>query len=183
MGLHSPWMNTSGARGFSGVGLVTASDLETRKSAQRFRLVGKVRRAIAASDGCRRMAVDGVGRPDFFKAQLLGVNECPDRAIIDPKPARGEFGDQTAQCEVAILDPLQQPRPVRARNRLQLVATHFARRNTAGPAPAPHPSNRSIHSDPKLRRRPMAGQFAPHHRRNPALAQRRYKPRATGTIA
>jgi len=42
----------------------------------------------------------------FFEAQLLGMDEVPDRSIIDLQSALGEFGDEPAQGEVPILGPL-----------------------------------------------------------------------------
>jgi hypothetical protein len=39
----------------------------------------------------------------FFEAQLFGMDEVPDRPIIDLQAALGEFGDEPAQGEVPIL--------------------------------------------------------------------------------
>jgi hypothetical protein len=37
------------------------------------------------------------------------MDELPHRPVIDLQPTLGKFGDKTAQSEVLILDPLQQP--------------------------------------------------------------------------
>jgi len=72
----------------------------------------------------RRCATSGRSRSlattVFFEAQLLGVDEVPDRPIIDLEAALGEFGDKPAQGEVPGLGALQQPGTVLARNCLRL---------------------------------------------------------------
>src|SRR3978361_220520 len=68
----------------------------------------------------------------FCEAQLLGVNEVPDRPIIDLEATLGEFGYKPAQGEVPCLGALQQPSAVLARNCLRLVPTHLPRRHPSG---------------------------------------------------
>ena len=47
-------------------------------------------------------------------------------AIIDFQAACSQFGHQSAQGEVAVLDPLKQPQAVLARNLLWFVTAHLA---------------------------------------------------------
>jgi hypothetical protein len=54
-------------------------------------------------------AIAFAGHHGFFEAQPLGVDEVPDRPIIDLEAALGEFGDKSAQGEVPCLGALQQP--------------------------------------------------------------------------
>src|SRR6202521_1127605 len=104
----------------------------------------------------------------FFEAQLLRMDEVPDRAVIDLKSALGEFGDEPAQGEVSLPGPLQQPDAVLARNRLRLVPAHLARPTAARPAQPPHPIDHRTDAHAKLGRRP-----APRH---PTLLNRRNHP-------
>ena len=55
-------------------------------------------------------AIAFAGHHGFFEAQPLGVNEVPDRPIIDLEAALGEFGGKSAQGEVPWLGALRQPR-------------------------------------------------------------------------
>jgi hypothetical protein len=107
----------------------------------------------------------------FFEAQLLGVDEVPDRPIIDLEAALGEFGDKPAQGEVPCLGALQQPGTVLARNCLRLVAAHLPRRNAAGLTQAPHPDNRRADAHAELCRRLVAGQPSSLNRGNHPLAK------------
>src|ERR1700694_4082059 len=107
----------------------------------------------------------------FFEAQLLGVDEVPDRPIIDLEAALGEFGDKSAQGEVACLGALQQPGTVLARNGFRLVATHLPPPNAAGLTQARHPDNRRADPYTELRRRLVAGQAASLNRSNHPLAK------------
>ncbi len=95
------------------------------------------------------------------------MDELPHRAVIDLQPALGEFADQPAQCEISILDPLQQPDPVFARNRFWLVATYLARLNAAGLAKAPRPADRRADANPELFCRLIARQAALNRRNHP----------------
>src|SRR6266545_338055 len=105
----------------------------------------------------------------FFEAQLLGMDELPDRAVIHLQPALAELGDEPAQGEVSVLDPLQEPGRVLARNRLRLVTAHLARRNAPGLTLALHPVNGGADANPELLRSPVTRQPAGHDRRNHPL--------------
>jgi hypothetical protein len=105
----------------------------------------------------------------FFEAELLGMDKLPYRAVIDLQSALGEFGDKPAQCEVPILNPLQQPDTVLAGNCLRLVTAHLAGRDAAGLAQPPHPANRRADPYAKLLRRPIARQATGRNRRNHSL--------------
>src|SRR6266852_9528867 len=123
----------------------------------------------------RRRATSGRSRSPattlFFKAQLLGVDELPDRPVIDFQPAPSELASQPAQGEVSILGPLQQPDPMLARNRLRLVTAHLARRNAACLTQASHPIDGRADAHPELLRGPVARQAAGQNRRNHPLAK------------
>src|SRR6476619_289633 len=101
----------------------------------------------------------------FFEAQLLGMDEVPDRAIIDLKAPLGKLGNQPTYCEVLLPDPLQKPLAMLTGNRFWLVATHLAGGNAAGLAHPPHPIDHRTDAQTKLRRRPVA--------RQPTLLNRR----------
>jgi hypothetical protein len=88
---------------------------------------------------CHVGTVAFAGHQAFFEAEFLGVDELPDRAIIDLEAALGQLGHQPAQGEVPFLDPPQQPQPVLTPDFLRLVAAHLARRYAAGLAQAPDP--------------------------------------------
>src|SRR6266542_1043330 len=94
----------------------------------------------------------------FFEAQLLAMDEVPDRAIIDFETAVGQFGDKPAQGEVAFPDPLQQPGTMRAGDRLALMPAHLARPNAASLPEPPHPNNHRADPYAKLPRRSPARQ-------------------------
>jgi len=83
------------------------------------------------------------------------MDELPHRPVIDLQPTLGKFDDKTAQSEVPILDPLQQPDAVLARNRLRPMPAHLTRRNATGLALAIHPVNGRANAHPKLLRRPV----------------------------
>jgi hypothetical protein len=123
----------------------------------------------------RRRATSGRSRSlattVFFEAQLLGVDEVPDRPIIDLEAALGQFGDKPAQGEVPCLGALQQPSTVLARNRLRFVPTHLSRRNAAGLAQPPHPHNRRADAYAKLRSRLVARHASSLNRGNHALTK------------
>jgi hypothetical protein len=94
------------------------------------------------------------------------MDELPDWPVIHVQPAFGEFGDETAQGEVPILDPLQEPSPVLARNLLWLVPTHLAGRNAASLPHPFHPANSGADAHPKLLCGSIARHTAAHNRRN-----------------
>src|SRR6266478_6440037 len=107
----------------------------------------------------------------FFEAQILSMDELPDRPIVDLQPALGEFGDKPTQGEVPCPGALQQPITVLPRNLLRLVPTHLARRNAASLSEAPNPENGRVDAHPKLRRRPVTGQATLIDGRNHPLAK------------
>src|ERR1700680_760676 len=111
----------------------------------------------------------------FFEAQLLRMDEVPDRAVIDLKSALGEFGDEPTQGEVFLPGPLQEPDAVLARNRLRLVPAHLARRNAARLAQPPHPIDHRTDAHAKLGRRPAPRHPTLLNRRNHPLTQIRLK--------
>jgi hypothetical protein len=99
------------------------------------------------------------------------VDEAPDRAVIDLEPTLGKFGHKPTQGEVFLLRPLQQPSPVRARNRLRLVPAHLARRYAPGLTQPPHPVDGRADAYAELRCRLAAGHPASLNRRNHPLAK------------
>src|SRR5271165_7567569 len=62
----------------------------------------------------------------FFEAQLLRMDEVPDRAIIDLEATLGKLSDQPPYREVLLLHPLQKPLAVLTGNRFRFVAPHLA---------------------------------------------------------
>jgi len=66
------------------------------------------------------------------------VDEVPDGPVIHFQTTFGKLGHQYAQGEVSFLDPLQEPRPVPARDQFWPVAAHLAGRNATGLAQEPH---------------------------------------------
>src|SRR5258705_1262694 len=46
----------------------------------------------------------------FFEAEAFAADECPDGAVVDPQPAPGKFGHQSAQGERR-RRPRDKPRP------------------------------------------------------------------------
>src|SRR5829696_7206244 len=64
--------------------------------------------------------------------ELLGVDELPDRAVVDLEAAFGEFGHEPAQGEVPLPAAPDQPVAMRACDLLRLVAADLARRDAAG---------------------------------------------------
>src|SRR5215831_7866633 len=147
--------------------LVHVSSMKTRRSGSM--------RARYFVHCARRRATSGRSRSPatrlFFEAQLLGMDELPDRAIIDLEAALGELGHQPAQSEVALLDPLQKPTSVLARNLLRLVPAHLARRYAAGLAHALDPVNGGTDPNSELLRRPIARHAAGLNRGNHPLAK------------
>jgi hypothetical protein len=83
------------------------------------------------------------------------MDEIPDHPVIHPQTTLGKFSDQPAQREV-VLDPLQQPQPVRAGDRLRPVTADLARRNAAGLTQPLHPLDGSADAHPELLRCPIA---------------------------
>ena len=54
------------------------------------------------------------------------MDEVPDRPIVHLEPALGQLRHQTAQGEVAALDPVRKPDMMLAPDRLRLVAADRA---------------------------------------------------------
>lgn len=99
------------------------------------------------------------------------MDELPHRSVIDLKATLGEFDHEPSQGEVSVLDPLQQPDAVRARDRPWLVTAHLARCDAAGLAQPPDPVDCRADSYPELLRSLIARQITGLHRRNHALAK------------
>src|SRR2546423_6083113 len=72
----------------------------------------------------RRCATSGRSRSlattVFFEAQLLGMNEVPDRPIIDLDAALGKFDYKTTPGQATYLGALQQPSTQLLRTSLRL---------------------------------------------------------------
>jgi hypothetical protein len=69
------------------------------------------------------------------------MDEFPHRPVVDLEPALGQLGDQAAQGEPSRVNPLQKPQPVLTDDFGRPIATHLARRRTAGrpqPLRPPH---------------------------------------------
>src|SRR5215470_17089383 len=86
----------------------------------------------------------------FFEVQLFGMDEVPDRSVVDFKAPLGEFPDQPAQREVALLGPTKEPNPMLPRDRLWLMSAHLARRHAAGLSQPAHPPDRGAGANAKL---------------------------------
>jgi hypothetical protein len=61
------------------------------------------------------------------------MDEFPHCPVVDLEPALGQLGDQAAQGEPSRVDPLYKPQPVFTDDLGRPIATHLARRRTAGP--------------------------------------------------
>src|SRR3974377_2257952 len=146
---------------------VHVSSMNTRRlgSIRLWRFVHWARRR-ATSGRSRSLATTA-----FFEAELLGVNEFPDRSIIDLEAALRQFGHQSAQGEDAVPDAPRQKRRVLARDRLGLAPAHLARRAAAGLPNPPHPIDHRAWRDPEARRRLMPRQPLLQNRRHRALAK------------
>jgi hypothetical protein len=81
------------------------------------------------------------------------MEEVPHRTIIDFKAMLGELGDEPADGEAFLSNPLQKPDAVLTSDRLRLVAAHLARCNTAGIPQQPNPGDHRANADAKLRSR------------------------------
>jgi hypothetical protein len=64
----------------------------------------------------------------FFEAEAFAADECPDGAVVDPQPAPGKFGHQSAQGERR-RRPGDKPRPMGARDLRRHMAANLARRD------------------------------------------------------
>jgi hypothetical protein len=95
------------------------------------------------------------------------MDELPHRAVIDLQPALSKLGDQSAQGEIPIPDPLQQPHTVLARDCLWLVTPHLAGLNAAGLSQPPRPANGRADANSELLGGLIARQAALNRRNNP----------------
>ncbi|MGY4473637.1 transposase InsO family protein [Bradyrhizobium sp. USDA 3364] len=88
------------------------------------------------------------------------MHEVPHRVVVDLQAATGKLGNETANGEIAVPDPLRQPDCVVSRNCLRLVPAHLARLNAAGLLDPLHPADGSADRHPKLFGRLIAGHSA-----------------------
>jgi hypothetical protein len=72
-----------------------------------------------------------------FEAQLLGMDEVPDRAIIDLEATLGELRNQPLDREVLLRTRCTSHSRCSPENRVRLVATHRAQRCPSRAAAAP----------------------------------------------
>ena len=110
------------------------------------------------------------GDDGFFEAELLGVNEIPNRPIIDLEAALSQFSHQAAQGEGAVPDTPRQKGRVLASDRLGLASTHPARRDAPRLPKPSHPIDHRARRDPEARRQLMP--------RQPLLQNRGHRPLA-----
>jgi hypothetical protein len=93
----------------------------------------------------------------FFITQLLGVDEAPDRMVVDLEATRRELGHQTTQREVAIANSSPSQTSC-APDRLWLVATHLTRRGAARLSKSPCLSLSHMRTPPRGMTVPLAQQ-------------------------
>ena len=128
-------------------GFLTRADYEVDR---RFRLQPPERatsfplRSLACDVGAIAFAADEA----FFEAQFLGMDEVPQRTLID---LEATLGDELAYGEVLLNGTLQKPDAVLTADRLWLVAAHLAPCNTAGLSEQRNPSDHRADADVKLR--------------------------------
>jgi hypothetical protein len=91
--------------------------------------------------------------------------------VIDLEAAAGQFGDQSAQGELPLAQPLPQPNLVLTANRPWLMPTHLARCEVAGLPKTPHPGDRRAHPDAKPQGRRVPRQTTLFNRSNHPLPQ------------
>src|SRR5215218_3646316 len=100
-------------------------------------------------------------------SELLGVDELPDRAVVDLEAALGELSHEPAQGEVPLPAAPDQPVAMRAGDLLRLVAADLARRDAAGGRDPLHPVDRRAVADAETGRRlPTREPFLRHRRHN-----------------
>jgi hypothetical protein len=93
-----------------------------------------------------------LGRTLFFEAQPLGVDEVPDRPVIDLDAALGQFGLKAAQREVAAIRHARK-KPVAVREQQpRSVAMHRAGGRAARRAKALRPLHNARHAKLQNRR-------------------------------
>src|SRR5580698_6805405 len=95
----------------------------------------------------------------FFKAELLGVDEVPDRSVVDLEATLGELSNEPPQGELCLLGPPQQPNTMLPCDRLGLVPAHLAWRSAARFPETPNPVDDCADAYAKLRRR-LAPRYA-----------------------
>src|SRR5712692_8519648 len=97
--------------------LVQVSSMKTRRtgSIRLWRAVHCARRRATSGRSC------SLASTVFFEAQPLGVDEVPDRAIIDLETPRGELDHKPAQGEGPLSNPFPQPGLMLVPDRLRLV--------------------------------------------------------------
>jgi hypothetical protein len=88
------------------------------------------------------------------------VHELPYHAVVHFQATLSQFGDQTAQREVAPAAAFQQPNSPRANQLLRPIAADLAGIDTAGPAQPLHPSDRRADPHIVMRRCLTARQLA-----------------------
>ena len=142
---------------------VQVSSMKTRRagSTSRCRLAHCARRRATSGRSCS--AAISV----FFVTELLGVDELPDRAVVDLEAALGELGHEPAQGEVALPAAPDHPVAIHACDLLRLVAADLARRDAARHRNPLQPVDRRAVADAKTGRRlPTREPFLRHRRHN-----------------
>lgn len=100
----------------------------------------------------RRRAISGrrcsLGRTVFFKAQSLGMDEVPDRSVVDLRAALGKLGLKAAQGNMlAPAEPLQKPCSVRPKQRRSRPTDTPARSSAPRCPVALRPLHHAGHAD------------------------------------
>src|ERR1700730_1678722 len=70
----------------------------------------------------------------FFEAEAFAADKCPDGAVVDPQPAPGKFGHQSAQVNAAAA--LTAALPVNTRRETVVYSTRAANYETAARLPS-----------------------------------------------
>src|SRR6187397_2956763 len=103
--------------------------------------------------------------------ELLGVDELPDRAVVDLEAALGELSHEPAQGEVPLPAAPDQPVAMRAGDLLRLVTADLARRDAAGGCDPLQPVDRRAVADAETGRRLPTREPFLRHRRHDTLAK------------
>src|SRR3954447_15218936 len=129
--------------------LVQVSSMKTRRagSTSRCRAAHWARRRATSGRSCS--AAISV----FFITELLGVDELPDRAVVDLEAALGELSHEPAQGEVPLPAAPDQPVAMRAGDLLRLLTADLARRDAAGGGAPLQPVDRRAVADAETGRR------------------------------
>jgi hypothetical protein len=96
--------------------------------------------------------------------ELLGVDELPDRPVVDLQAALGQLGDQPTQGEVLAPAALQQPLPMPTRDFLRSVTAHLAGRQATCLAELIDPPDHRTDGNTEAARRLSARQAVPFNR-------------------